>query len=922
MSDGLLERLEARLASPKLTPMMRQYLTVKSDHPEALVFFRMGDFFETFFEDAEECARRLDITLTARSKEQDIPMAGVPHHAVNGYLGRLVQQGCTVVLVDQVEDPRQAKGLVRREITRVITPGTFVDPDAPPRVANYLVSLGLPKSRQKQGWALAALDLATGDFRATSGSEDDHLIDELARLQPKELLLNDSQASHPLVASIHASQPDILLTRLDARDYSTPAVLRALAKVLGQTEVDSLSKLLPSPAVHAAARAVAYAEQTQLRSEAPDLRGRPSLGHIRELRPYVFGEALILDREAREHLELFLSSRGDTKGALIDAVDRAVTPMGGRMLRDWLAYPPRRREVIQERHRAVAALSASPAELDQLREALARVADIERLVGRVVLGRALARDLVQLRGSLEAGPEVLELARRVSRGGPELIEGQAMSSRLSLLSEVDSCTDVAGALEVALLDEPANDPGAGDVFRDGFDEELDKNTRLSREGKRLIAELEQREKEATGITSLKVRSNRVFGYYIEVTKANLTLVPDRFIRKQTTVNSERFFTDELKTLEDDVLNAEERRVARTEELLNQVIAQVADDAPRLRVLASTFAEIDVLSGFAHLAETQDWVRPEMHDGAEIELQEGRHPVLEQFSGELGERFVPNDVRLTTDERLMIITGPNMAGKSTIMRQTALIVILAYMGSFVPARSARIGRVDRVFTRVGASDDLSRGRSTFMVEMTETSRILRSATSHDLIIIDEIGRGTSTFDGLSIAWAVAEHLHDSVQARTMFATHYHELTELCRDKAQAVNRHVAVREHEEDIVFLRKLQPGATNRSYGVQVARLAGLPGVVVARARAVLDALEAQALRAGAGSPVQHLLTLRGGGAGQLTLFDRPELPAQSRDQPPEVRKLLDRLTGLDLDDLTPRQALGVLAELQAMLPHPQKDS
>ncbi|MEO1232519.1 MAG: DNA mismatch repair protein MutS [Myxococcota bacterium] len=917
MTEPLQSRLEARLASPKLTPMMRQYLTVKSEYPQAIVLFRMGDFFETFFEDAEECARRLDITLTARSKERDIPMAGVPHHSVDGYLSRLIEQGCTVVMVDQVEDPKKAKGLVRREITRVITPGTFLDPNAPAREANYLVSLHLQKLRRgsskTKGWGLAALDLATGDFRATCGEGEEALLDELARLDTSEIVLLESQAEAPAFVTIHSSRPRLLLTRLDDRDHTEDRSLEALDLLIGKEEREALGALLPDIALWAAGRALLYARTTQVRPEAPDLKGEAGLGHIHTLRPYVPGDALVLDREAREHLELFSSAGGGRGRSLLGSIDRAVTPMGGRLLAEWLAYPSLDRVEIRARHGAVAAFASTPAALDAIREHLRAVSDAERLVGRVVLGRALPRDLAALRGALEAAPSVLDAARSSEAGQAGLLAEAPPDGRLSQLARTDLCEDVKRALTEALVEEPVNDLSGGAVFRAGYDRELDEHTRLADQGKALISDLEAAERERSGIPNLKIRYNKVFGYYLEVTKTHLALVPDRYIRKQTTVNTERFFTDELKTLEDDVLHAAERKLARAEHLYAELMARISSEAPRLRTLAASLAELDVLAAFAHLAETLDWARPELGADDVIDIRDGRHPVLEQLAGELGERFVPNDVRLSREERLVIVTGPNMAGKSTIMRQTALLVVLAHMGSFVPARSAHVGRVDRIFTRVGASDDLSRGRSTFMVEMTETSRILRSATAHDLIILDEIGRGTSTYDGLSIAWAVAEHLHDVVQARTLFATHYHELTELCRDKPAAVNRHVAVREHEDDIVFLRKLQPGATNRSYGVQVARLAGLPKVVIARARRVLDGLEAQALRHGAGSAVQHLLSARARRENQLSLFD-----GAGADRPADgdVRKLLDALRAIELDEVSPRRAFELLGELQDMLP------
>ncbi len=890
--------VEERLASPKLTPMMRQYLSVKAEYPGAIVLFRMGDFFETFFEDAEECARLLDITLTARSKERDIPMAGVPHHAIEGYLARLIDFGRTVVLVDQVEDPKQAKGLVRREVTRVLSPGTYLDPNAPARTATYLVAVAFETKRKKSkaAFGIAALDLATGEFRATSGEDDDMLIDELARLGMREVLVPADELSRAVVQRIGQELPRVTLTAVeDVRDRK-----KVLQGHLGVEETKAIARILPESSLVAAGMTLKYATDAQLRPEVPNVRGEASLAHVEALRPYVPGDALVLDAQATQHLEL-VRAQGDggRRGSLLFAIDDTATAMGGRLLARWLLYPLTDVERIAARQDAVASLIAAPTALDRLREALAGVSDLERLVGRVVMGRANPRDLLLLEQSLTCAPELLAGAAEAasaSTGGGALLEA---------IARVDPLADVAEAVRVALVEDPPVVLEKAQVFRDGYDAELDEHTDLARNGKDKIAALEAKERERTGITSLKVRYNKVFGYYIEVTKANLSLVPDGYVRKQTTVNSERFFTEELKELETSVLHAEERRVARTIELFDALVIQVGREVRRLRALAAALSELDVLTTFARLAERRAWVRPTVNDGLGIEIADGRHPVIEQLANDLGERFVPNDVALDDEERLVIVTGPNMAGKSTIMRQTALIVILAHMGSFVPAKAATIGLVDRIFTRVGASDDLSRGQSTFMVEMTETARILRSATSRSLILLDEIGRGTSTFDGLSIAWAVAEHLHDVVGAKTLFATHYHELTEICRDKPNAVNRHVAVKEWNDEIVFLRKLLPGATNRSYGVQVARLAGLPASVVKRARVVLDSLEAQALSAGDRSSVAMRSA---GGPAQLHLFAAaaPE-PAVS----PAEQEVLDTIRAVSVDDVTPRQALELLASL-----------
>ena len=915
-----------KLASGTLTPMMRQYFSVKVEHPEAIVLFRMGDFFETFYDDAETCARLLDITLTKRSKEKDAPpMAGVPHHAIDGYIARLIDLGRTVVLADQVEDPKKAKGLVRRAVTRVLSPGTFVDANAAARTPVYLAALTLPKVRARTrrnsspvDWGLAALDLATGEFRATAGAGDEALIDELGRLGTREVVVSDRFRGESVLERAAKELPRLVVTYAAQEEVEGDAPQRALADTIGPEEVAATEKILPSEAIASAGLAIWYVEQTQLRAESFERKAGGTLGHVDTLKPYLPGDALIIDTEARTHLELFGNSAdGGSHGALIGIVDRAVTAMGGRLLARWLARPLVDSEEIERRLDAVDALVRAPTVVDDVREALRKVHDLERLLGRVVMGRATPRDVGALRASLERLPVVLQDAAKAATAfstsrGPALDLGESgpAPSLLDEIGRVDPCDDVRAAIAGALVEAPPTDFGSQRVFREGYHEELDRLTALAKSSKEILAELERRERERTGITSLKVKYNRVFGYFIEVTKANLDAVPAEYIRKQTTVNSERYYTEELKDLEEQILTADDKRVALEEELFGELIRRVAAEARRLRNVAQAVAAVDALAGLAHVAETGRWVRPEVDDGPALEIADGRHPVLDALADELGERFVPNDLSIGQPERLLIITGPNMAGKSTIMRQTALIVLLAQMGSFVPARAARIGVIDRIFTRVGASDELSRGRSTFMVEMTETARILRSATDRSLVLLDEIGRGTSTFDGLSIAWAVAEHLHDTIGAKTLFATHYHELTELCRDKERAANHHVAVKEWNEEIVFLRKLLPGPTNRSYGVQVARLAGLPRTVVVRAKQVLESLEAQDLSAGNGSAVAHKTGTRAG--PQLHLFAAGPAPS------PVESDVLDAIRSICVDDVTPRAALDLIAEWQEALRQP----
>jgi len=881
--------------------MMRQYLTVKAQYPEAIVLFRMGDFFETFYDDAEECARLVDLTLTKRSKEKNAaPMAGVPHHAVDNYIARLVELGRRVVMVDQVEDPKKAKGLVRREITRVISPGTYVNQNSSGRQPTYLVALSVRSKRKKSvPWGLAVLDVSTGEFRATSGEDINLAVEEVARLEAKELLVTEGLAHDHIARLAPQRLENVTLTPLDDGEYKSSNVREVLERGIGPDELTAAEKLLPAVSVDAAAIVLKYAEETQLRSESFERQKGGHFGHINQLQPYLPGDALLLDTQARRHLELFRTSTGHrSEGSLMQIIDCAVTSMGGRLIGRWLSRPSTSAQTINRRLNAVQSLIETPSMLDEIRGCLKSVYDLERLLGRIVMARANPKDLAALRETLRRVPDVLSHAASC-RVGQDSVWSDIDENRLNQLAKVDDCRDVFEKLVKAIVDVPPIDFGKERIFVEGYDIELDGYVKLATEGKKVLDEIEERERERTGISSLKIKFNRVFGYFIEVTKANLSLVPDDYVRKQTTVNSERYFTAELKEYEEKVLSANEQRRVRANTLFDQLIEELFVEAKRLKDLANTLSEIDGLSAFAHIAQRDAWTRPVVDHEDRIEIVAGRHPVLEARSFELGERFVPNDIRLDKDEQMLIVTGPNMAGKSTIMRQTALLVILAQMGAFVPAQSAKIGIVDRVFTRVGASDDLSQGQSTFMVEMTETARILRSATSRSLIILDEIGRGTSTYDGLSIAWAVAEYIHDHLRAKTLFATHYHELTEICREKENARNYHVAVKQFDEEIVFLRKLVDGPTNRSYGVQVARLAGLPKRVLQRARIVLSKLEEQ----------DHSVNVAR--QNQMSLF----VPAKDDGLSVETMEVLDALKALDVDDITPRQALAQIAEWQSAM-------
>ncbi|MBI2372806.1 MAG: DNA mismatch repair protein MutS [Deltaproteobacteria bacterium] len=888
-------------SAERTTPMMRQYLAAKDAHPGAIVLFRMGDFFETFFEDAQECSRILEITLTKRSKEKDAPpMAGVPARAIDGYVARLIEAGRTVVFVDQVEDPKLAKGLVRRAVTRIATPGTYSDESAPRRRPIYLSAVALTKARGKDRRAgLAALDLATGEFVATAVSDAEQVIEELARLGTREVLVEDVE--DPWLERLAAELPQVLRTKRPS--IGEGSAKKALEAVFGAEEVESLGKVLSAEAFVAAGAAMAYALETQLTEDSHERKAGGSFAHVQELRPYVAGDALVLDAEARAHLELFESAGERSKrGSLFGLIDGAVTAMGGRLLARWLARPLTDVRSIKGRLGAVSALVAAPSVRDAIRRELRDVHDLERLLGRVTMGRATPRDLGAIAMSLGRVRGLFELVGQ-ALAASELAVG-AGPMELLRIAATDPVLDVSEALASALVPSPPIELGVEPTFRQGFDARLDHLIELGRNGKDILLELERREQLRTGISSLKVKNNNVWGYFIEVTKPNIDRVPSDYIRKQTMTQAERYYTPELKEREEEILGADEKRLALESELFGALRASVGREARRIRSVSEAIAALDALAALANLADQKGWVEPAVDETDRIRIVEGRHPVIEGLTEGLGERFVPNDLELNAAASLMILTGPNMAGKSTIMRQTAEIVILAQMGSFVPARSAEIGLVDRIFTRVGASDDLSRGRSTFMVEMTETARILRAATSRSLILFDEIGRGTSTFDGLAIAWAVAEHVHDAVKARTIFATHYHELTEICREKERARNHHVAVKELGDRIVFLRKLASGPTNKSYGVHVARLAGLPKSVIARAREVLAALEEHDLAAGVSKGRQLFLfasrEASSTGSGQASRAD-DAAPAPDRSI---EETLAEELEELLLDDMSFRAA------------------
>ncbi len=865
---------------------MRQYLEAKRQYPLALMLFRMGDFYELFYEDALVAARALDLTLTSRSKDPSgaaVPMCGVPFHAADGYITRLVKLGHRVAVCEQIEDPKKAKGVVKRDVVRVITPGTLADAsylDAR-EPAFLLAATGLdqvPGPQMRLGVAL--LDLSTGEFQVTEfsgASARQALDDEIAVLHPREIVVAAGVDAAALLPAVAAAR--IAVTPVDGWTFD-PA--RAGATLCEQLRVSGLQGfgLEARPAAVAAAGAlVHYLRQTQ----------KADLAHVCTIRLRETADRLLVDPTTLQHLEVVESSKGGRSGSLLDEIDRTVTPMGGRLLRAWLIAPLVSLERIRERLDAVEELAFRAADRGKVRDTLRVVLDLERLVSKVALSTASPRDLVALARSLAAVPRT------------RLLLGECQAPLITqLVAALDDLPDVRGPIDATLADEPPALARDGDAIRDGVDGELDQLRRISRSGKQIIAELEaaERTRTRTGITSLKVRFNRVFGYYIEISKSNLHAVPDDYIRKQTIAGGERFVTPALKSHEEKVLGADERSVERELELFEALRKEVSAASPRVLETARAIAALDVLAGLAETAALGNFTKPHVHDGDELSATDVRHPVVERLAGGT---FVPNDVMLNgSSHQLVVLTGPNMGGKSTYLRQVALLSLLAQSGSFVPARDAKLGLVDRIYARVGASDNIARGQSTFMVEMQETALILNGATSRSLVVLDEVGRGTATFDGLSIAWAVAEHLATNHRARpkTLFATHYHELTDLADGVPGVVNSHVAVQEWKDDIVFLHKIKPGRSDRSYGIHVARLAGLPGSVLGRAREILTALERDELTRGGRPAISGAAPAA---QQQLGLFQ-----AVADDV------LRERIRAIDVDQTTPLEALRLLAELK----------
>jgi DNA mismatch repair protein MutS len=878
------------MTETELSPLMRQYREVKRAYHDAIVFFRVGDFYEMFYEDAGIASRLLNIALTSRDKSSanPVPLCGVPHHAATNYIAKLLKAGQTVALCDQVEDPKSAKGLVRREVVRLYTPGTLTDTELLPSAESiFLVAITAPLHPAQQMFAaqcgLAALDSSTGEFWVMEFSGETasaDLQDELYRIEPRELLYAPTLPS--AVQSCLHSIRGARLCRQEALSFDLADAQRLLREHFGVASLDGFGCRGLSLGIQAAGAVMRYVRDTQ---PTADLR------HIARLQVRHGHHTMHLDMATIRNLELLKSRSEEGHEATLFAVlDKTVSAMGSRLLREWMVRPLLHTAAINARHEAVAELVNEMPVRMSIRTALRAVQDLMRLSSRISIGAATPREVLALKQSVAVLPELRTVLS--SLGAPLLQD---------FIKNWDDLADVHELIERTILPNAPTTIREGGIIRDGYHGSLDELRCSCRDGKQWIAQLELQEREQTGIESLKIRFNHVFGYYIEVTKTNAARVPDRYMRKQTLANAERFTTIALKELEDRVTGADLKLIVLEQNLFEQIRAQLAKESSRLQAMGSTLAALDVLAGLAETAALHRYVRPELHEDGTIRIVEGRHPVVERLGSSEG--FIPNDTYLNLDtDRLMVLTGPNMSGKSTYLRQIALIVLLAQMGSFVPARSAEIGMVDRIFTRVGASDNLAAGQSTFMVEMTETAQILHSATHRSLIILDEIGRGTSTYDGLSIAWSVAEYILDRnrLGARTLFATHYHEMTELAQQREGVKNYTVLVKERNEEVLFLRKIVEGGADRSYGIHVAQLAGLPAAVITRAREVLAQLES----GHSSSSTRPLMNSEGGTVQRLP---DPTLPTP--------HPMIEEVRQMDLFSMTPLEALNRLADLQRRL-------
>lgn len=864
-----------------LTPMMQQYMQIKEQHKDAILFFRLGDFYEMFFEDAILASRELEITLTGREcgLEERAPMCGVPYHAAGGYIARLIEKGHKVAVCEQTQDPEEAKGLVERKVIRVITPGTVIESFLlDEKTNNYLLSL----FRDDQAYGLSGVDVSTGEFfisEITSGDVHDKVMNELARIQPSEILINDSLQMDSDFLNLIRSRYSSYITPYPEWAYQKNNAYRSLLEHFQVQSLEIYGCENMAYGICAAGALLAYLSETQ----------KNALSHINFIKTLSDQSYMVLDETARRNLELTETIRSkNKKGSLLWLLDKTETAMGGRLLRQWIQQPLIRKQDMEARLDAVQELMESSIKAEEIKELLQNMYDLERLAGRIALGSANARDLLSLKQSLQLLPNLKML----------LID--CSSNLLSEFhDEMDPLDDIYQLLEQTIFEDPPLPLKEGNLIKDGWSEELDQYRLAMTEGKSWIASLEQLERDKTGIKTLKIGFNKVFGYYIDITKSYYDLVPESYIRKQTLANSERYITSELKEVEDKVLGAEDKSIRLEYQLFIEIREQIGVQVGRIQAAAAILASLDALLSFARVSFENNYSRPIMQENGVLNIKDGRHPVVEKTMA--NGLFVPNSTNMQTGtDHLMIITGPNMAGKSTYMRQVALIVLMAQIGCFVPAKKAEIGVVDRIFTRVGASDDLSSGQSTFMVEMSEVANILHNATSNSLLILDEIGRGTSTYDGLSIAYAVVEHIcqTSTLKAKTLFATHYHELTELEGQLPGVSNYCIAVKEQGDDIIFLRRIIRGGADKSFGIQVARLAGLPEEVIHRAKRILKELEDSDINKRKNKKA-FVTDSNSSTIQQMDLF---------HTRPTEIEKELQKL---DIDVITPIEAISILHRL-----------
>ncbi|MFZ3383968.1 MAG: DNA mismatch repair protein MutS [Candidatus Methanoperedens sp.] len=863
----------------KMTPAMKQYYEAKEKHRDALIFFRMGDFYESFGDDAKIIAKELEITLTSRGRDKeggDMPLAGIPYHAVDSYLPKLIKKGYKVAICEQLEDPKMAKGVVKRGVVRVITPGTVIDSSLiSDQSNNYLMSV----SGEGTQFGISFLDVSTGEFLTTQFSDNnsyDKIISEAARMHPAECILAPALFENKKLTE-RLKQSGIILNKFDAEAFDLKSAQERLLKHFRVMTLEGMGCDKLKLAIEASGAALLYAKTTQMRD----------LNHIQSMRTYSENESMVLDSITLRNLEIIQGIRGETGGSLLSVIDHTKTSMGGRLLRKWLLLPLISVVKINERLDAIEDIVKKTLLRYDLRSQLSNIRDIERLIGRIVYGNSNARDLISLKVSLLTIPEIKR----------SLKESDVRSGLLlSILERLGDHQDIVALLDRALVDDPPVTVREGGMIKEGYNEKLDELKKMSLHGKDWIARMQQKERDRTGIKSLKIGYNSVFGYYIEVTKTNLSQVPSEYIRKQTTANGERFYTPELKEKEVMILSAEDKRTALEFELFTGINQFIAGKSKELQITAQALGELDVIANLAEMAVNNKYIRPEINDSCNVLIRDGRHPVIEYA---IPGGFVPNDTNMDCqDNQFLLLTGPNMAGKSTYMRQTAMIVLMAQIGSFVPASFASIGLVDRIFTRVGAFDDLASGQSTFMIEMVELANILNNATPKSLILLDEIGRGTSTYDGYSIAKAVVEFIHnkDRVGVRSLFATHYHQLTVMSGALKRVKNFHVAVKEEGNDLVFLRKIIPGATDKSYGIHVARLAGVPLKVTQRAKEILKEVENGSSIGSRGKDSAKYT--------QLMLFDSDNTTKES--------PVVEELKKLNVDAMTPLEALNALADLK----------